>query len=427
VTHWTVSNKMDLRAGIGVSILSVPFHVPVSPKEGKFPLIDMRFYYITARRPPIGQLRTQLFICHSGFLFSPRQGHCVPEFLHEHFLAGSSYQLGVDLSQQARIRLEGGRALNGHGIGLHVSKLAKLSIGDPTVIQNPRVVFGNPVPLQFSDIDLAPCLVAGFHSTPDYRFYYSCMTKTPLGTEKDISSSENSIEQMTSHDNDDTNDEYIQTLYKCPDGLYYSERYGFCVAPYIHQFLGIGHQERYLWGGNRLEKSAVMDSQNGLEWNITDVPWIIPQCQKDGRLGIRDPRYYVLCAQGATKLFICPSNTYFNQKTGTCNPIAQCNCWFQAGYFSDPNPHTGIAGQMDIMIHLDRAYLNLLRKISANSIRRVTLGPRGDGRDLTLLARLICFWREMEKLRTLRYTNTSPPNATAAIIPQLTGPGIIHG
>jgi hypothetical protein len=414
---------MDLKSGVAVSIGSVPFHVPVSPREGKFPLVDMRYYYITARNPAAGQLETKLYICHSGFYFSPKNGHCVPTFLQEYFLAGSSYQLGVDLAQQANVRLSGSGALNGQGIGLHANKLVKLSVGNPSLIQNPNPIFGAPVSIDKSVIDVAPCLVAGYQATPDYRFYYTCMTKTFLGTDKEANSKENSIEHQSPHqnlnnDNSAQNDEYIQTLYECPPGLYYSDSYGFCVAPYLHQFIGMGHRERYIWGGNRLHQSLQVNS-DGYEWDANTVPWEIPRCTKDGKIGIRDPRYYISCAQGAAKIFICPTNTYFNHKTGKCSPITLCNCWFQVGYFSDPYPPTGLGDQMSIQIHLDRAYLNLLRKMNSNAVRRVTMGSRGDGKDLTLLTRLVCFWREMEKLRTLRYSNTSPS------VPQRQLPGPI--
>lgn len=420
MTHWSLAQKMDLRSGISVPVSSVPFHVPTSTKEGKYPLADIKYYY-NAQRIPNGTIEIKLYICHSGFFFSPKRGHCVPIFLHEYILAGSSYKLGVNLAQQLNIELNGANFINGEGIGIHSHKLAKLSVGNPNVVADPKNVFGFVVPQESIGFDLSPCLSAGYHSTPDYRYYYTCLGKTPYGRDKGDDSKENSIEDVKHHQNahhnahhnaDDNDDEdYILTVYQCPESLYYSEKYGFCVAPYLHHFIGVGHEDRYLWGGHRIHQSlSKIADGHGMEWSETALPWIVPQCSKDGKFGIRDPRYYYSCSSGIKKTFLCPTNSYFNQKTGSCTPIAHCNCWHLVGYISDPYP-TSSFGNVNIQIHLDRAYLFLLRRVTQHSVRRATLMGRRDGRDLTLLKRLICFWREMEKMRTLRYPNTQPSNS----------------
>lgn len=407
-THWSLAQKMDLKSGIAVLVASVPYHVPVSNKEGKFPLVDIKYYYTTSRLPN-GRFSTKLFVCHSGFFFSTKRGHCLPSFLHEYVIAGSSYKLGVNLGLQLNIELSGASFISGAGIGIHNHKLAKLSVGNSNIVNDPKDVFGSPISPDILAFDLAPCLSAGYHSLPDYRYYYTCFGKTRYGRDKGDDSKENSIED--SHKNappadENEEDEYSRTVYQCPESLYYSEKYGFCVAPYLHHFIGIGHEERYLWGGHRIHQNLHVNSL-GMEWTETALPWIIPQCDKDGKFGIRDPRYYYSCTGVIKKVFLCPTNSYFNQKTGTCTPIAQCNCWYQVGYVSDPYPISGF-GNMNIQIHLDRAYLLLLRRITQTGIQRATMMGRRDGKDLTLIKRLICFWREMEKMRTLRYPNTQP-------------------
>ena len=41
--------------------------------------------------------------------------------------------------------------------------------------------------------------------------------------------------------------------------------------------------------------------------------------------------------------------------------------------------------------------------------RRSTKRGTGNGRDASLISRLICFWRDMEKERTLHFASKSPP------------------
>lgn len=402
---------MDLRYGINVPISSVPFHVPVSFKEGKFPLRDIRYYYVTARVPPVGMLKTKLFICHSGFFFSTRRGQCVPAFMHEYVLAGASYRLGVNLMQEANLNFVGMDFIGNTGI--EMGRIAKITIGSTALetIQNPKMVFGVPVPLESLLFELATCYSSGYFSTPDYRIYYICVSKS---NSQSITSNNNEpvddnpvVTQGDDDDDDLDGDDFTQTAFGCPPGLFFSEFYGFCVSPYIHQFVGLNRLDRYLWGSHKIKDTEI--PSEGLPWDESTVPWELPVCKKPGKFGVRDPRFYALCsADSSAQLIMCPTNLYFSAQRQTCVAVKECDCWYKIGYLANPFPLNAYGQELDIFIHLDRAYLNLLRQVLLPVIRRSSQAGRSDGKASALIKKLICFWREMEKYRTLDYQYTSP-------------------
>jgi len=401
---------MDLSSGISVPISTVPFHVPVSLAEGRFPLRDIRYYYVTKNVGP-NQPRTKLFICHSGFYFSSKHGRCVPGFLHEYILAGASYKLGVNLAHQANINLVGGNMVGRIGPGM-TTRIAKMTIGSLEGIQNPKSVFGGLVPMESLPFELAPCSQSGYFPTPDYRFYYVCVSKHSPSSTNDIDNDEEEAEsdrpahQFHSEDDDDEeDDDFNQLAFSCPSDLYFSEFYGFCVAPYIHQLVGLSRLERYLWGSHKYRGTP---SQNGIEIPENAIPWEIPLCSKNGKVPLRDPRYFVMCSDGTRKVLLCPTNTYFNSKSQSCVTLRECDCWYKAGHLADPFPKNGLGMEMNILIHLDRAYLYLLRQALQPVVRRSVMAGRKDGKSATMVKKLICFWREMEKFRTLQYQFTSP-------------------
>lgn len=419
---------MDLRAGIRVPITSVPFQLPVFDKEGKYPLRDVRYYYIIMRSHQQGNvLQTRLFICHSGFLFSIKLQHCIPVFLHEYVLAGSSYRLGVDLASQANMNLEGGKAIGSNEVAnAKPPTIARLSVGKSTgvVLKDPKAVFGTVVPLELVPFELEPCSEPGYFATPDYRYYYVCVEKP--SNSPDTADDQNNDNEDTEDDDggdegsdtpgnelanpeddggDGDDNNLVQTAYMCIEDLYFSEFFGFCVAPYIHQHVGLNRLELYIWRSHKLRESVL---DEGYLIQYAWIPWEIPPCSKDGKFPIRDPRYYILCQGGLQRIYMCPSNLYFNSQLQRCVPIKDCDCWYKIGYLIDPFPKNGQGQEFNIFIHLDRAYLRLLRQAMIPIVRRSVRAGQYDGRTAALLQNLICFWREMEKLRTLQYSNTSP-------------------
>ncbi len=399
---------MDLRYGINVPISSVPFHVPVSLKEGKFPLRDIRYYYITARVPPVGNLKTKLFICHSGFFFSTRRGQCVPAFMHEYVLAGSSYRLGVNLMQQANLNFIGMDFIGNTGI--EMAKIARITLGSSALqtIENPKMVFGVPVPAESLLFELATCYTQGYFPTPDYRIYYIC---TPKANTQSIANNNNEVVEDSpvpqgDDDDDIDGDDFIQTAFGCPPDLFFSEFYGFCVSPYIHQFVGLNRLDRYLWGSHKIKDTNI--PSEGLPWDESTVPWELPVCKRPGKFGVRDPRFYALCSESSTQLIMCPTNLYFSAPRQACVAVKECDCWYKIGYLANPFPINAYGQELDIFIHLDRAYLNLLRQVLLPVIRRSAQAGRSDGKAAGLIKKLICFWRDMEKYRTLDYQYTTP-------------------
>lgn len=390
---------MDLRYGVNVPISSIPFHCPVSDKEGKFPLQDIRYYYITNRDINSGLVRTKLFVCHSGFFYSSKRGHCLPSFMHEYVLAGSSYKLGVNLMEQAKMAAVGNGFFGKLGIEMS-SKAARMTIGNSALetVEKPQTVYGTPISTDALMFTLGPCVTQGYHPTPDYRFYFTCYNKASSSSEVDKATDTNA--------DDDDDDDWVQIVHVCPPDLYFSDFYGFCVSPYIHQFLGLQRLERYIWGKHKLKHSNV--SSEGIQVDETCTPWEIPVCTKPGRHALRDPRYYVFCGKGPRQLFMCPTNTYFSVQYQTCVSVQDCDCWFKIGYFADPFPRNGYGQGIDIFIHLDRGYLVLLRKITGDVVRRSAQAGRGDATASMMIKKLVCFWRDMEKYRTLRYQYTSP-------------------
>lgn len=404
---------MDLRSGVNVPISSVPFHVPMSHKEGKFPLRDIRYYYVTSRTAA-GNLKTKLFICHSGFYFSARSGTCSPSFMHEYVLAGSSYKLGVNLIEQARMTAFGTELIGHTGVELN-SRIARMTIGSSglSVLQDPKIVFGTEVGESSVAFELSPCSTSGYFPTPDYRIYFTCVAKSDRSATSSSSTNNNvDLDDTNSqHDGDDEDDDsFAQTIFTCPSDLFFSEFYGFCVAPYVHQFIGLNRLDHYLWGGHKLREEE--RSNTGIPMDQTSLPWEIPTCSKLGKVSIRDPRYYVSCQEGQEvygKVFLCPTNTYFNSHLQKCVAVKECDCWFKIGYLADPFPRNAYGQEIDIFIHLDRAYLNLLRQALGPVVRRSVQAGRNDGKAVVLVKKLICFWRDMEKYRTLQYQYTTPP------------------
>lgn len=408
-TTYEVRQRMDVRSGIHVPASSVPFHVPISEKEGKFPLRDIRYYYITSKNNPKGLLRTKLFICHSGFFFSIRKGQCVPGFMHEYILAGASYKLGVNLAQEANLNLVGTNIVGHSGAEIPI-KIARLTLGTSAGIvnENPVVVFGSPVRQGELIFDLAPCSSVGYFAVPDYRFYFVCNAKT-VAREKtsqdDSDSSEEDETEGQGQNGEDDDESFIQTVLQCPADLYFSDYFGFCVSPYIHQQVGLSRLDRYIWASHKLRGDTI--SIDGVELGEAAIPWEV-SCAKDGKQGIRDPRYYAICAAGQKRIFLCPSNMYFSPGKQACVSISDCDCWYKAGYLMDPYPKNPFGQGINIFIHLDRAYLNLLRQAIVPVVRRSAMSGRNDGKAATLIKKLICFWREMEKYRTLQYQYTLP-------------------
>jgi len=365
--------------------------------------LDDPKYYSIGTRNERNLLHTKLYICHSGFYFSVKYGHCIPSFRHEYSLALASYTTGVDLAEAAGIKLNGKDMIS--KLADPSKKLfARMDIGANEILAAPSYIFGSIVPQAELEFEVQPCVSSGYFGTLDYRYFYSCLSKNLMGVEDEDSDEDSS----SSESEDDENEEYAQVLYKCPPSFFYSPYYGFCVPSYVFDFIGSNHLEKYAWEGQRFKQSTGI---KGLERPTEAVPWVA-KCEADGRHSLKDPRYYFACANGAPSVFVCPSNMYFNAQTKICSTVIACNCWKEIGYVDNPYKGFSSKGGISIHIHLDRAYLGILRKIIGPVNWRTVVHGKSNGKDFALVTNLICFWREMEKYRTLQYPSSFPITQT---------------